>query len=93
MDKDTTDARSALAARIEDLRVDQGLTIDGLAERAQVDRRQIEEMLEGTSDVGISVILRLAGALDVKIEKLLDGISWSPGPSGGEYRAEDPEAR
>lgn len=91
MEEDTTDARSALAHRIEGLRVDRGLTIDVLAERAQVGRRQVETLLDGTSDVGISVILRLAGALDVKVEELVDGISWSPGPSGGAYRVDRPD--
>lgn len=91
MDEDKKDARFVLAARVERLRGARGLTIDGLAERAQVDRRQVEAVLDGSSDVGISVILRLAGALDVTADELVDGISWVPGPSGGEYRADDPE--
>jgi transcriptional regulator with XRE-family HTH domain len=92
MDSDATDARLALATRIDGLRALRGLTIDGLAERSGVDRRQIEAVLHGTSDVGISVMLRLAGALEVKVEDLIDGISWMPGPEGGRYRTDGPHS-
>jgi transcriptional regulator with XRE-family HTH domain len=92
MDGDATDARLALAARIEDLRAARGLTIDGLAERSGVDRAQLQAVLDGTSEVGISVFLRLAGALDVQVEDLVDGISWKPGPAGGEYRTDGPRS-
>jgi transcriptional regulator with XRE-family HTH domain len=80
-------AGSALVGRIESLRREQGLTFEELATRADVDRPLLESLAEGAPDVGISVLVRLAGALGVDPGELLEGIDWVPdGQGGGEYR-------
>jgi len=67
------------------------MSIESLAERAGLDRAQIEAVLTGSQNAGISVLLRLAGALGVDSGRLLDGITWIPREGGGEYRVEEPE--
>ncbi len=90
MAEETRDARAALAQRIERLRSERAWTIEELAERAECDLVQLRSLLDGFPDVGVSVIIRLAGALRVGPDELLDGIEWSPdGEGGGEYRIED----
>jgi transcriptional regulator with XRE-family HTH domain len=79
-------AGSVLVGRIESLRRERGLTVEELAARAEVGRRVLEALAEG-ADVGILEIVRLAGALDVEPDELLEGIEWVPdGRGGGGYR-------
>jgi transcriptional regulator with XRE-family HTH domain len=80
-------AGSALVGRIEGLRRERGLTFEEFAARADVDRPLLESLAEGTPDVGISVLGRLAAALGIGPDELLEGIEWVPdGRGGGEYR-------
>jgi transcriptional regulator with XRE-family HTH domain len=89
MDGDSKDARRALAQRIERHRRARDWTTGQLAERARIEPSELEKLLDGTEEVGVSVILRLAGALDVEIDDLVGGIHWVPGPDGGEYPIDD----
>jgi transcriptional regulator with XRE-family HTH domain len=89
MNGDTTDARGGLAERVKKLAQARGWTTDELAKRAMVPPPELAALLESTEDVGVSVILRLAGALDVEVDDLIGGIGWVPGPDGGEYRVDD----
>jgi transcriptional regulator with XRE-family HTH domain len=88
MADDTRDPGSLLGDRIEQLRRDRGLTVEQLTESAELDRAELEAVADGV-DVSIFSISRIAGALGVELDDLLDGISWTPG-EGGDYRVEDP---
>jgi transcriptional regulator with XRE-family HTH domain len=91
MADETRNARAALAQRIDRLRCQRGWTIEELADRVECDPAQLRSLLDNFPDVGVSVIIRLAGALEVGPEDLLDGIEWLPdGKGGGEYRAAGP---
>jgi transcriptional regulator with XRE-family HTH domain len=87
MAEETTNAGEVLVARIEALRVGRALSIDELAERAEMAPEYLERFLADTPDIGISAILRLSTALMVEPDELLGGIEWLPdGHGGGEYR-------
>ncbi|HEX4305565.1 MAG TPA: helix-turn-helix transcriptional regulator [Solirubrobacterales bacterium] len=92
MSDSPSNAGSALVGRIESLRRERGLTFEELATRADVDRPLLESLAGGAPDVGITVLVRLAGALGVDPSELLEGIDWVPdGRGGGEYRVADAE--
>jgi transcriptional regulator with XRE-family HTH domain len=92
MPNETRNAAVVLVARVEALRRGKAWTIGDLAERAEISPELLECFLADTPDVGVSVILRLAGALGVEPEELLRGIEWVPdGRGGGEYRVGDPD--
>jgi transcriptional regulator with XRE-family HTH domain len=89
---ETRNPGEVLVARIEALRLGRGWTIGELAEHAEMAPEYLERFLADTPDVGVSVILRLSGALEVEPEDLLGGIEWAPdGRGGGEYRILDSE--
>jgi transcriptional regulator with XRE-family HTH domain len=88
MDGETNEARRELAERVEGLVRGRGWTMDDLVRRARVEPLELAALLDGTEEVGISLILRLAGALDVETDALIGGIEWVPGPDGGEYRVD-----
>jgi transcriptional regulator with XRE-family HTH domain len=90
MDGDTTDGRRGLAERVEQLADVRGWTTEELAEHAELGSAELAALFSGTEEVGVSVILRLAGALGVEADDLIGGIVWVPGPTGGEYRICDP---
>jgi transcriptional regulator with XRE-family HTH domain len=93
MADETRDARAALSRRIERLRQERGWTIDELAEYADCEPAQLRSLLDRFSDVSVFVIVRLASALEVGAEAILDGIEWIPdGKGGGEFRVEDLES-
>jgi transcriptional regulator with XRE-family HTH domain len=90
MDVESSDARRGLAERLERFVRARGWTTDELAARARVKPSELAALFGGTEEVGVSVILRLAGALGVEVDDLIGGIDWVPGPNGGEYRISDP---
>jgi transcriptional regulator with XRE-family HTH domain len=71
MDREITDPRLVLAARIERHRRARGWTTRQLAERAKVEQEEMDELLGGTGDVGVFTIVRVAGALGVATEELV----------------------
>jgi len=85
------DGRGELAERIDRLARARGWTTAELASRAKVEPAQIAALGEGV-DVGVSVLVRLAGALEVEVDELVRGIGWDPDGGGGSYPVEDPEA-
>ena len=89
MDGDTNEARRKLSERIGGLVEERGWTRDELARRAKIEPSELASLLDGTGEPGISLILRLAGALNVEVDDLIGGIEWRPGPNGGEYRVGD----
>jgi transcriptional regulator with XRE-family HTH domain len=70
METAAVDAHTRLAARLRGLRVERGLTLDGLAERAAVSRSMISLIERGESSPTAAVLDRLAGGLGVTLASL-----------------------
>jgi transcriptional regulator with XRE-family HTH domain len=64
------------------------LSQENLAERAAVHRTQITLIENGRRQPGIETVARLAGALEVSIESLYEGIRWDP--KIGQFVVADP---
>jgi transcriptional regulator with XRE-family HTH domain len=64
------------------------LSQESLAELAAVHRTQITLIENGKRQPGVETVARLAGALEVSIESLFEGIRWDP--RAGEFVVEDP---
>lgn len=72
------DARERFAANIERLRHRDGLSVEALAERAEVDVRELREILGADREATYGTIAALAGALGVEPVELFEGIRWIP---------------
>jgi transcriptional regulator with XRE-family HTH domain len=66
------------------------LSQETLAERAGIHRTQISLFETGQRQPLLETSIRLAGALEVPIATLLEGIVFRPGPGGGEFLVSDP---
>jgi transcriptional regulator with XRE-family HTH domain len=66
------------------------LSQESLAERAGIHRTQISLFETGQRQPLLETVIRLAGALEVTVETLLEGITWNPGPGSGEFVVSDP---
>jgi transcriptional regulator with XRE-family HTH domain len=64
------------------------LSQESLAEMAAVHRTQITLIENGKRQSGVETVARLAGALEVSIESLFEGIRWDP--RSGEFVVADP---
>jgi len=70
MESPLPDIHALLAARLHQLRTEQGLTLDGLAQRAGVSRSMISLVERGESSPTAAVLDRLAAGLGVTIASL-----------------------
>jgi transcriptional regulator with XRE-family HTH domain len=59
------------------------LSQENLAERAGIHRTQISMLESGRRQPLLETVVRLAGALDVPVETLFEGILWVPATVGG----------
>jgi transcriptional regulator with XRE-family HTH domain len=67
------------------------LSQENLADRAGIHRTQISLLEGGRRQPLLETLVRLAGALDVSIDALFEGILWEPAASGeGVFRVIDP---
>lgn len=68
------------------------MTVQQLADASSVDRREIDQLLQGEGELFADTLFLLAGALEVGPEELGAGITWIVDcEGGGEYRLESPE--
>lgn len=67
-----------------------GLSQEALAERAGIHRTQISLFETGRRQPLLETLLRLAGALEVPVTMLLEGIDFQSGRRGGELLVTDP---
>jgi transcriptional regulator with XRE-family HTH domain len=65
-------AHKRLVMRLKDLRAKQGLSQADLAEKAGLTREYIARLETGHHDPSLSVLLKLAKALKVKVGRLLE---------------------
>ena len=66
------------------------LSQESLAEQAGMHRTQISLFETGQRQPLLDTLMRLAGALEVPLSMLLEGITFRPGPGGGEFCVSDP---
>jgi len=66
------------------------LSQESLAERAGIHRMQISLFETGQRQPLLETLVRLAGALEVPLATLLEGIAFRPGPGEGEFVVSDP---
>jgi transcriptional regulator with XRE-family HTH domain len=66
------------------------LSQESLAERAGIHRTQISLFETGQRQPLLETLIRLAGALEISLPTLLEGIGFRPGPGGGEFRVAEP---
>lgn len=66
------------------------LSQESLAERAGIHRTQISLFETGQRQPLLETLIRLAGALEVPLSTLLDGIAFKPRSGGGEIEVTDP---
>ena len=75
------------ASNVERVMVEQGLTVEELADRAELSLNHVNLILRGRRNVQLDTLVKLAGALGVTPERLLAGVEWiSDGHGGGEFR-------
>jgi transcriptional regulator with XRE-family HTH domain len=68
------EARERFAANVERLRRRDGWSVEELAERSDVDPRELEEILSADREAAYGTIAALAGALGVEARELFEGI-------------------
>jgi len=67
------------------------LSQENVADRATIHRTQISLIESGQRLPRLDTLLKLAGALEVPLPTLLEGISWKPAVDGpGEFLVTDP---
>ena len=66
------DIRKKLGKQVRRFRLEKGLSQEALAHQADLDRTYIPSIEKGERNVSITVIEKIAKALNVKISTLLD---------------------
>lgn len=77
-------AAERLGSNIRDLRTDAGQTLEALSAAAvggdgRAASSWLSQVETGKVQIGVLKALRLAGVLDVPVERLLEGVYWNPG--------------
>jgi transcriptional regulator with XRE-family HTH domain len=68
------DIRKKFGKRVKELRQSKGLSQEGLAHLAELDRTYIPSIEKGERNVSIEVIQKLSIAFGIKISELLKGL-------------------
>ena len=63
---------------LQKLRVQQNLTQEALAEKADISRRQVQRLEAGLQGPNIDTLVRLRFALDCSWDELMHGINGDP---------------
>lgn len=75
-------------ANLEAAIAERGLSAAEIAARADLDDAHLRLILSGRRMVQLDTLVKLAGALEVPPDRLLEGVRWeSDGRGGGEFRA------
>jgi transcriptional regulator with XRE-family HTH domain len=85
------DAMERFGENLLRIRQARKLSQESVAERAGIHRTQISLLETGRRQPLFETVVRLAGALDVPVEMLYEGIRWVPVKGGGgDFLVEDP---
>lgn len=74
------DARVRLGQNVDVRRLRAGLSRAEVARRALVSEPWLKTAEDGREGSSLDAWVRLAGALDVALDDLLDGVTWVPSP-------------
>jgi transcriptional regulator with XRE-family HTH domain len=74
----TVDVAERFAENLLRLRQGRKLSQEELAARASIHRTQISLMESGKRLPRLDTLIKLAGALEVEIPRLVEGIAWAP---------------
>ena len=69
---DNVDDKRSLGSRIRSAREKRGISQRQLALMTGTSRSYLWKIEKGTADVGIDVLIRIARALDVRVDELID---------------------
>lgn len=88
------EARERFAANIERLRRRDGLSVEDVAARSQIDPDVLRRILCADKEADYRTIVLLAGALGVEPGELFEGIAWIPPgqDDGGRFKVDEPDA-
>lgn len=76
------------AANLGRAMAEKGLSVEQVADRAEIHTGHLCLILRGKRMVQLDTLVKLAGALDLPPERLLEGVEWVPdGRGGGEFRS------
>lgn len=79
----TGEARRRIAANVRRLRLERGLSQEGMAELANFHRTYVSQLERCVTNISIDGLERLANALSVDVTKLLEEhVAQSPAASG-----------
>lgn len=78
----TTDINSRIAARVRDLRAQQGLSLDALAAKCDVSRSMLSLVERGESSPTAVVLEKIATGLGVTLASLFEDAAAPPDPVG-----------
>ena len=67
--------QTSIGKKIRELRIEAGLSQEAFADRAQIHRHHMGEIERGEVDVTLSLLMKVAQALGVKVSKLVQGIA------------------
>jgi transcriptional regulator with XRE-family HTH domain len=85
------DASERFGENLLRIRQARKLSQENVADRAGIHRTQITLLESGRRQPLLETVVRLAGALDVPVEALFEGIFWQPATvGGGEFVVEAP---
>jgi transcriptional regulator with XRE-family HTH domain len=70
--------RAQFAKTVDRLRRRAGLSVEELAERSEIDRAELDAILDGEVEARVDTIYLLAGALRADPGDLFDGVTWVP---------------
>jgi transcriptional regulator with XRE-family HTH domain len=84
------DALERFGVNLLRIRQARRLSQESLAERAGVHRTQISLLETGQRQPLLETLIRLAGALEIPLPALLEGIAFKSGPGEGEFVVSDP---
>lgn len=88
------EAQARFGANVEGLRQRRGMSVEALAERSELARGNLTEILSGKAEASANTVYLLAGALGVDPGDLFQGITWaSPADGGSGYVIEGPKGR
>jgi transcriptional regulator with XRE-family HTH domain len=76
------DASERFGENLLRIRQARKLSQENVADRAEIHRTQISMLESGRRQPLFETVVRLAGALDVPVEALFEGILWEPAPVG-----------
>lgn len=74
----TGEARRRIAANVRRLRMERGLSQEGMAELADFHRTYVSQLERRVTNISIDGLERLAMALDVDVSELLEDEKISP---------------